>query len=186
LRKANYRFERAERDRAKKAKNDKKLQRQQERAVRAPRAVLPKRPRKTSRAKPDRRRYCIPTLLFYQADSGADPASGGTRILLGRDYMEAGQTSRTGDGGQCRLDRLPYRHGVLCGFPAASAIVPKASWITKLTAGFDLADERAVGEDQRRNGHCKSSLCSSCPITQLSFAIEVAKWIDPKVERIRR
>jgi hypothetical protein len=33
MRKPNYRFERAERDRAKKAKNDKKLQRQQERAV---------------------------------------------------------------------------------------------------------------------------------------------------------
>jgi len=36
MRKPNYRFERAERDRAKKAKNDKKLLRQQERA--APRA----------------------------------------------------------------------------------------------------------------------------------------------------
>jgi hypothetical protein len=36
MRKPNYRFERAERDRAKKARNDKKLQRQQERA--APRA----------------------------------------------------------------------------------------------------------------------------------------------------
>ena len=36
------------------------------------------------------------------------------------------------------------------------------------------------------NGHCKSSLCSSRPKTQLSFVIEVAKWIDPKVERIRR
>ena len=33
MRKPNYRFERAERDRAKKARNDKKLQRQQERAV---------------------------------------------------------------------------------------------------------------------------------------------------------
>jgi len=33
MRKPNYRFERAERDRAKKAKNDKKLQRQQQRAV---------------------------------------------------------------------------------------------------------------------------------------------------------
>ena len=33
MRKPNYRFERAERDRAKKAKTDKKLQRQQERAV---------------------------------------------------------------------------------------------------------------------------------------------------------
>ena len=33
MRKPNYRFERAERDRAKKAKNDKKLQRQQERAT---------------------------------------------------------------------------------------------------------------------------------------------------------
>ena len=33
MRKPNYRFERAERDRAKKAKNDKKLQRQQERAA---------------------------------------------------------------------------------------------------------------------------------------------------------
>jgi len=36
MRKPNYRFERAERDRAKKARHDKKLQRQQERA--APRA----------------------------------------------------------------------------------------------------------------------------------------------------
>ena len=36
MRKPNYRFERAERDRAKKARNDKELQRQQERA--APRA----------------------------------------------------------------------------------------------------------------------------------------------------
>ena len=36
MRKPNYRFERAERDRAKEARNDKKLQRQQERA--APRA----------------------------------------------------------------------------------------------------------------------------------------------------
>ena len=33
MRKLNYRFERAERDRAKKARNDKKLQRQQERAT---------------------------------------------------------------------------------------------------------------------------------------------------------
>ena len=33
MRKPNYRFERAERDRAKKAKNDKKLQRQQEKAA---------------------------------------------------------------------------------------------------------------------------------------------------------
>ena len=33
MRKPNYRFERAERDRTKKAKNDKKLQRQQERAA---------------------------------------------------------------------------------------------------------------------------------------------------------
>ena len=33
MRKPNYRFERAERDRAKKAKNDKKLQRQLERAA---------------------------------------------------------------------------------------------------------------------------------------------------------
>ena len=33
MRKPNYRFERAERDRAKKAKNDKKLQRQQQRAA---------------------------------------------------------------------------------------------------------------------------------------------------------
>ena len=33
MRKPNYRFERAERDRAKKARNDKKLQRQQEKAV---------------------------------------------------------------------------------------------------------------------------------------------------------
>jgi hypothetical protein len=32
MRKPNYRFERAQRDRAKKAKTDKKLQRQQERA----------------------------------------------------------------------------------------------------------------------------------------------------------
>ncbi len=32
MRKPNYRFERAARDRAKKARNDKKLQRQQERA----------------------------------------------------------------------------------------------------------------------------------------------------------
>jgi len=36
MRKPNYRFERAERDRQKKARNDKKLQRQQERV--APRA----------------------------------------------------------------------------------------------------------------------------------------------------
>jgi hypothetical protein len=36
MRKPNYRFERAERDRAKKARNDKKLLRQQEKA--APRA----------------------------------------------------------------------------------------------------------------------------------------------------
>ena len=36
------------------------------------------------------------------------------------------------------------------------------------------------------NGDSKSSLCSSWPKTQLSFVIEVAKWIDPKVERIRR
>src|SRR6516165_429699 len=36
------------------------------------------------------------------------------------------------------------------------------------------------------NGHSKSSLCSSWPKTQLSFVIEVAKWIDPKVGRIRR
>ena len=33
MRKPNYRFERAERDRAKKARNDKKMQRQQERAA---------------------------------------------------------------------------------------------------------------------------------------------------------
>jgi len=33
MRKPNYRFERAERDRAKKARNDKKQQRQQERAA---------------------------------------------------------------------------------------------------------------------------------------------------------
>ena len=33
MRKPNYRFERAERDRAKKAKSDKKLQRQQERTA---------------------------------------------------------------------------------------------------------------------------------------------------------
>ena len=33
MRKPNYRFERAERDRAKKAKNDEKLQRRQERAA---------------------------------------------------------------------------------------------------------------------------------------------------------
>jgi hypothetical protein len=33
MRKPNYRFERAERDRAKKARTDKKLQRQQERAA---------------------------------------------------------------------------------------------------------------------------------------------------------
>ena len=33
MRKPNYRFERAARDRAKKARNDKKLQRQQERAA---------------------------------------------------------------------------------------------------------------------------------------------------------
>jgi hypothetical protein len=33
MRKPNYRFERAERDRAKKARNDKKLQRQQEKAM---------------------------------------------------------------------------------------------------------------------------------------------------------
>jgi hypothetical protein len=33
MRKPNYRFERAERDRAKKARNDKKLQRQQERVA---------------------------------------------------------------------------------------------------------------------------------------------------------
>ena len=33
MRKPNYRFERAKRDRAKKARNDKKLQRQQERAA---------------------------------------------------------------------------------------------------------------------------------------------------------
>jgi hypothetical protein len=33
MRKPNYRFERAERDRAKKARNDKKLQRQQEKAA---------------------------------------------------------------------------------------------------------------------------------------------------------
>ena len=33
MRKPNYRFERAERDRAKKARNDKKLRRQQERAA---------------------------------------------------------------------------------------------------------------------------------------------------------
>jgi len=33
MRKPNYRFERAERDRAKKARNDKKLQRQQEKTV---------------------------------------------------------------------------------------------------------------------------------------------------------
>jgi hypothetical protein len=55
----------------------------------------------------------------------------------------------TGDGGLCRLDRLPYRHGALCGFLTASAIetivVDQAH-----DAGFDLADERADGEDQRR------------------------------------
>jgi hypothetical protein len=33
MRKPNYRFERAERDRAKKARNDKKLQRQQEKTA---------------------------------------------------------------------------------------------------------------------------------------------------------
>jgi len=33
MRKPNYRFERAERDRAKKARNDKKLQRQQQKAA---------------------------------------------------------------------------------------------------------------------------------------------------------
>jgi hypothetical protein len=34
MRKPNYRFERAERDRAKRARNDKKLQREQERVAR--------------------------------------------------------------------------------------------------------------------------------------------------------
>ena len=55
MRKPNYRFERAERDRAKKARNEKKLQRQQERA--APRADngTPEPTVEASRAKPDRR-----------------------------------------------------------------------------------------------------------------------------------
>ena len=52
MRKPNYRFERAERDRAKKAKNDKKLQRQQERAVTradvgAPKPTAENEPRET-------------------------------------------------------------------------------------------------------------------------------------------
>jgi hypothetical protein len=41
MRKPNYRFERAERDRAKKARNDKKLQRQQERAATGPEGATP-------------------------------------------------------------------------------------------------------------------------------------------------
>jgi small subunit ribosomal protein S21 len=52
MRKPNYRFERAERDRAKKARNDKKLQRQQQRAVPraedgAPEPTAENRPRET-------------------------------------------------------------------------------------------------------------------------------------------
>ena len=41
MRKPNYRFERAERDRAKKARNDKKLQRQQEKAATRPDDAAP-------------------------------------------------------------------------------------------------------------------------------------------------
>ena len=52
MRKPNYRFERAERDRAKKAKNDEKLQRRQERAVTraddtAPEPTAENKPRET-------------------------------------------------------------------------------------------------------------------------------------------
>ena len=65
MRKPNYRFERAERDRAKKARNDKKLQRQQERAAPKPRMAHPSQPWRTSRAKADRRRYRIPTSLLW-------------------------------------------------------------------------------------------------------------------------
>ena len=61
MRKPNYRFERAERDRAKKARNDKKLQRQQERAAPPPKMALPNQRQKTSRANADRRRCRIPT-----------------------------------------------------------------------------------------------------------------------------
>ena len=41
MRKPNYRFERAERDRAKKARHDKKLQREQERGARRADASAP-------------------------------------------------------------------------------------------------------------------------------------------------
>ena len=52
MRKPNYRFERAERDRAKKAKNDKKLQRRQERAATraddsVPKPIAENEPRET-------------------------------------------------------------------------------------------------------------------------------------------
>ena len=52
MRKPNYRFERAERDRAKKARNDKKLQRQQEKAATrsddaAPEPTAENQPRET-------------------------------------------------------------------------------------------------------------------------------------------
>ena len=52
MRKPNYRFERAERDRAKKAKNEEKLQRRQERAATraddtAPKPTAENEPRET-------------------------------------------------------------------------------------------------------------------------------------------
>ena len=54
MRKPNYRFERAERDRAKKAKNDEQLQRRQK-GPRPATTALPNRPWRTSHTKRDRR-----------------------------------------------------------------------------------------------------------------------------------
>src|SRR6516165_12163006 len=78
-----------------------------------------------------------------------------------------------------------------------SALHPVAA---RLVVGPDDVRDVGVGDERHDavrpsgsgisaevdNGHCKPSLCSSWPRTQLSFVIEVATWVDPKVERIRR
>ena len=55
MRKPNYRFERAERDRAKKAKTTRSCSGGRKGPRPAPTMALPNRPRRTSRAKRDRR-----------------------------------------------------------------------------------------------------------------------------------
>jgi hypothetical protein len=55
MRKPNYRFERAERDRAKEARNERSCSGSRNGRPPGPRTPPPNRPRRTSRAKPDRR-----------------------------------------------------------------------------------------------------------------------------------